>query len=160
ELTLEMAELYAALESALDPLRTGGDRQTGRTRRVNVEAELRAAGCTLTRAQFYHLVAFIGKALYPDWSPDELACHPQEGLQFCERIAELEGRSREVEADLHAALLTIPNMTHPEAPVGTTSEDNKVLRRVGEPPRFDFTPKDHVALAEALDLVDFEAGSS
>jgi seryl-tRNA synthetase len=44
--------------------------------------------------------------------------------------------------------------------VGTTAADNKVLRRWGEPRKFDFKPKDHVALAEALDLVDFEAGAS
>src|SRR5205823_12478304 len=62
--------------------------------------------------------------------------------------------------DLEALLLTIPNMTHPDAPVGTTAQDNKVLRRWGEPRQLDFAPKDHVALAEALDLVDFEAGSS
>src|SRR5206468_2332672 len=48
----------------------------------------------------------------------------------------------------------------PDAPVGTTAADNRVLRRWGEPRRFDFAPKDHVALAEALDLVDFEGGAS
>jgi seryl-tRNA synthetase len=56
--------------------------------------------------------------------------------------------------------MTIPNMTHPDAPVGSTPADNKELRRVGEPRKFDFVPKDHVAIAEALDLVDFEAGAS
>src|SRR5204863_5544797 len=56
-------------------------------------------------------------------------------------------------------LLTIPNLSHPDAPVGTTAEDNKVLHRWGEPRTFAFPPKDHVALAEALDLVDFEAGA-
>jgi seryl-tRNA synthetase len=39
-------------------------------------------------------------------------------------------------------------------------ERNKVLRKWGEPHKFDFPAKDHVALAEALDLVDFEAGAS
>jgi seryl-tRNA synthetase len=67
---------------------------------------------------------------------------------------------KQVEADLRAALLLIPNMTHPDAPVGTTAEDNKVLRRWGEPRKFDFKALDHTAIAEALDLVDFEAGSS
>jgi seryl-tRNA synthetase len=73
-----------------------------------------------------------------------------------EKIAQLEKNLKQVESDLHAVLRNIPNMTHPEAPAGN---DNKVLRRWGEPPRFDFEPKDHVALAEALDLVDFEAGA-
>jgi seryl-tRNA synthetase len=83
----------------------------------------------------------------------------QEGRKLREQVAELEPRLKQVEADLHAVLLTIPNMSHPEAPVGTTAEDNKVIRRWGEPRRFDFPVKDHVALAEALDLVDFDAGA-
>jgi seryl-tRNA synthetase len=83
-----------------------------------------------------------------------------EGKSLKEKVAGFESRVKEVEADLRAALMVIPNMTHPDAPVGTTAEDNKVLRRWGEPRKFDFTARDHVALAEALDLVDFEAGSS
>jgi seryl-tRNA synthetase len=83
-----------------------------------------------------------------------------EGKALRERKTAMEAEVKKVEADLHAALLTIPNMTHPDAPVGSTPADNKVLRRIGEPRQFDFAPKDHVALAEALDLVDFEAGAS
>jgi seryl-tRNA synthetase len=72
----------------------------------------------------------------------------------------MEKQLKEVQEKLHCALLTIPNMTHPEAPVGTTADDNKILRQWGEPRKFDFGAKDHVALAEALQLVDFEAGAS
>src|SRR5260370_15181130 len=57
---------------------------------------------------------------------------------------------------MRPALPAFPNMTHPSAPVGN---DNKILRRWGKPREFDFPVKDHVALAERLDLVDFEAGS-
>ena len=51
-------------------------------------------------------------------------------------------------------------MTHPAAPIGALPEDNKVIKTWGESTKFDFKPKDHVAVAEALDLVDFEAGSA
>src|SRR5260221_1578116 len=51
-------------------------------------------------------------------------------------------------------------MTHPDAPVSKDPAGNKVVHKWGEPRKFDFTPKDHVALAEALDLVDFEAGAA
>ena len=51
-------------------------------------------------------------------------------------------------------------MTHPDAPVGATPADNKVIKHLGRAAKFDFKPKDHVALAEALDLVDFEAGAA
>src|SRR6266550_373645 len=50
----------------------------------------------------------------------------------------------------------IPKETHPDAPVGTTAGDNKVITTWGERPKFEFKPRDHVALVEALDLADFE----
>jgi seryl-tRNA synthetase len=83
-----------------------------------------------------------------------------EGKKLREEIAVHQEEMKPIERDLHALLLTIPNMSHPDAPVGTTAEDNKVIRRWGEPRSFDFPAKDHVALAETLDLADFEAGSS
>jgi seryl-tRNA synthetase len=83
----------------------------------------------------------------------------QEGQNLRERIAGLEARLKQVEVEERAVLLTIPNMSHPDAPIGTTAEDNKVLRRWGEPRKLDFPPKDHVALGEALDLIDFETGA-
>jgi seryl-tRNA synthetase len=83
-----------------------------------------------------------------------------EGKSLREQVGGLEKQLKEVQEQLHAALLTIPNMTHPDAPVGTTAEDNKVIHKWGEPRPFDFAAKDHVALAEALQLVDFEAGAS
>jgi seryl-tRNA synthetase len=83
----------------------------------------------------------------------------QEGKTVKEQVAGREKQLKQVEADLRAALATIPNMSHPAAPVGTTAEDNKVLATWGEPRRFDFPARDHVAIAEALDLIDFEAGS-
>jgi seryl-tRNA synthetase len=83
----------------------------------------------------------------------------QEGRSLREVVASLETQVKEVEAELRNALCALPNMTHPDAPVGGTPEDNKVISTWGEPRRFDFAAKDHVALAEALDLVDFEAGA-
>src|SRR4051812_42861025 len=64
-----------------------------------------------------------------------------EGKALREQVAGLEAQSKQVETELRNVLATIPNMTHPDAPVGTTAEDNKVLRRWGEPRKFDFTPK-------------------
>jgi seryl-tRNA synthetase len=82
-----------------------------------------------------------------------------EGKRLREQVAGLEKQREQVEADLRAVLLTIPNMTHPDAPVSADATGNKVIRTWGAPRAFDFAPKDHVALCEALDLVDFEAGA-
>ncbi len=78
------------------------------------------------------------------------------GRDLRKRTALVEDQRKQIEADLREVLLTIPNLSHPDAPVGN---ENKVLRRVGEPRKFDFPAKDHIALAEALDLVNFDAGS-
>jgi len=56
-------------------------------------------------------------------------------------------------------LSAIPNLTHPDTPIGTSEKDNRVLREHGKKPQFTFTPKDHVELMESLDLVDFERGA-
>src|SRR5205807_48554 len=82
-----------------------------------------------------------------------------EGRTLREQVTDSETRIKQIEAEQRAVLLSIPNMSHPAAPVGTTAEDNKVLRRWGEPRKFDFPMKDHVVLGEALDLIDFEAGA-
>jgi seryl-tRNA synthetase len=83
-----------------------------------------------------------------------------EGKELKGRVAKLEQELKQIEADLHAAVMQVPNMTHPDAPVSRDPAGNKVLRTWGQPRKFDFKPKDHVAIAEALDLVDFEAGAS
>ncbi|MBX9681487.1 MAG: serine--tRNA ligase [Gemmataceae bacterium] len=82
-----------------------------------------------------------------------------QGKEWREQIVKMDADLDQVEADLKAILMTIPNMTHPNAPVGTLAEDNKVIKAWGEKPKFDFKPKDHLAVAEALDLIDMEAGA-
>lgn len=81
----------------------------------------------------------------------------QEGKALREKVTALEGQGKKIADDLRAALCVIPNMTHPDAPVG---DENKVIRTWGEPRKFDFAVKDHVALCESLQLADFEAGAS
>jgi len=102
----------------------------------------------------------ISKLMGPEKDPAKKEELKAEGKRLREQKTIMEAEVKQVEAELHVALLTIPNMTHPDAPVGATPADNKVLRKWGEPRKFDFVPKDHVALAEALDLVDFEAGAA
>src|SRR5262249_37160446 len=83
----------------------------------------------------------------------------QEGRDLRAKVSELEAKAKQIEADLRAVIMTIPNMTHPDAPVSTDPNGNKVIKTWGEPRKFDFPAKDHVAIAESLDLVDFEEGA-
>jgi seryl-tRNA synthetase len=50
----------------------------------------------------------------------------------------------------------LPNIPDEAAPDGESEEDNVEIRRWGDPPTFDFEPKDHLALGEALGLIDVE----
>jgi seryl-tRNA synthetase len=69
---------------------------------------------------------------------------------------EMEGRLKEVEEKIEAALLGVPNLPHESVPVGRDSADNPVVRTWGEKPRFSFGPKQHDELGEALGMLDFE----
>lgn len=77
-----------------------------------------------------------------------------------ERIAELDTELRGVEEARDRLLLSIPNAPHAATPLGATEDDNPVVRVVGEPKKFDFEPKDHVELAEALDIADFRRAAN
>jgi seryl-tRNA synthetase len=72
-----------------------------------------------------------------------------------EELAGEEARLRELEAARDVELLALPNLPAPEAPDGG-EDDAVVLRRVGEPRAFDFTPRDHVDLGVALGGLDLE----
>lgn len=79
----------------------------------------------------------------------------EKGKKIKESLTEKEKELEEVEVKRHALLMQIPNLTHPDAPVGKSDEDNKVVRQVGEPRKIE-NPLDHVALAAKYDLIDFE----
>ncbi len=61
-----------------------------------------------------------------------------------------------VQAQLQEILLFTPNLPHESVPPGADEEDNVEVRRWGEPPAFDFEPRDHVDLGEGLGMMDFE----
>ena len=78
-----------------------------------------------------------------------------------EELAAVEKRAEELEADLERALLRLPNVPHPEAPVGDDESDNVETERWGFEDRRELpaevTP--HYDLGEELDVLDFERGA-
>src|SRR5262245_17620054 len=56
----------------------------------------------------------------------------EEGKGIKAKVAELEARAKQVDADLHTAMLTLPNLTHPDAPIGQTADANRIVCKVGE----------------------------
>jgi seryl-tRNA synthetase len=82
-----------------------------------------------------------------------------EGKQLRAELGASEDRLRHLETEVRQQLGRIPNLTHPDAPIGTTEDQSRVVRKVGTPRTFDFPPRDHVAIGKALDLIDFESGA-
>lgn len=92
-------------------------------------------------------------------SPEERSVLIEEGKSLKESIASGESELSEAESQLFSLASQIPNMAHPDAPVGKEDKDNSEIRRSGTIPRFDFQPKDHVELGAELDILDFETAT-
>ncbi|NLX98047.1 MAG: serine--tRNA ligase [Rhodopirellula sp.] len=98
----------------------------------------------------------IGKAK----DATEREARKEEGRQLREQAAAAETAMAAVVEELAAIHRSIPNLSHPDAPIGADDKAN-LERFKGKTPvtQFDFQPLDHVQLAERLDLMDFEAGA-
>ena len=81
------------------------------------------------------------------------------GKAIKDEIATLEAKLKETEEKLEEAARQIPNMVHPETPIGKLDTENLEVKVSGTPRKFDFEPKDHVQIAETLDILDFDRGT-
>jgi seryl-tRNA synthetase len=90
----------------------------------------------------------------------------REGRDTAELVATSKARAAEIrdqevtlqqiEERRRAILLTLPNLPHESVPVGATAADNQEVRRWGVLPTFDFEPKPHWEIGQALGILDFE----
>ncbi|MBM3846939.1 MAG: serine--tRNA ligase, partial [Verrucomicrobia bacterium] len=76
-----------------------------------------------------------------------------------DKIAALDKQVAEAEHSRDQILIRLPNLPHSSVALGKSAEDNPVIRVHGEKPTFAFKPSDHVALCQALKLIDFERGA-
>jgi seryl-tRNA synthetase len=83
---------------------------------------------------------------------------PEEGRRLRDQINALEVAATEMDARMKDLLLRVPNMPDTSVPVGTSEEDNVIVRTIGEAPKMDFQPKPHWELGEKLGIIDFERG--
>ncbi len=79
----------------------------------------------------------------------------ERGKKLKEDVSAKESDLEMVEKAWREEALKLPNMTHPDAPIGKTDDDNKVIDTVGEIRKLE-KPRSHVELAEMHDLIDFE----
>jgi seryl-tRNA synthetase len=95
-------------------------------------------------------------ALMKEGKKDEAEARRAEVSGLKDRIAELDGLRAQTEERMHEILSTLPNIPHSSVPVGADESANIEVRRWGTRPEFDFEPKDHVDLANALGILDLE----
>ena len=82
----------------------------------------------------------------------------EKGRELREQIKTLEDTVRSLDENLRELLLRVPNIPQDSVPVGTSEDDNIVARSWGEIPSFNFTPRPHWELGEALGIIDFDRG--
>jgi seryl-tRNA synthetase len=102
------------------------------------------------------------EALAAGRSQDELKA---EAAKLVEQVSEMKARVKQLETEhreacdqLDAALLTVAQPAADEVPIGKDDTENVEVRRVGEIPKFDFEPQDHVTLMTRLQMLDVDRG--
>lgn len=82
-----------------------------------------------------------------------------ETRELGDKIADLDQRVAQVDAERDQLMLRVPNLPHETVPAGKSAEDNPEIRVHGQKAAYDFKPKSHVELCESLKLVDFARGA-
>ena len=86
----------------------------------------------------------------------EAAAVMEETRALKAKLDELDTTAVSLDDQLRLALARVPNLTRDEVPIGTSEADNKTVKTWGEPRKFDFAPKPHWELGEALGILDLE----
>jgi seryl-tRNA synthetase len=128
---------------------------------INLVVKLadRRSGLIQELNELKHQQNQLAKSVGGERDPERRKYLIAESRRMKEAIPERETELQMVERRLREEMLKIPNMTHPDSPIGKDDTENVELKRVGEIPTFDFEPRDHVELGEALGIIDFEAGT-
>ena len=83
----------------------------------------------------------------------------EKGKSLKERLEKEEHALLAVEEELQRELRKVPNPIKPDVKVGKDESENEVIKTVGTPRKFDFEPKDHLTLGQALDIIDTETAA-
>src|SRR5438045_3348997 len=116
-----------------------------------LDTEIRAAKTEIERLRAERNAI---SAQFPKASAEEKAELGRKAKEAGARASELETGLTRKEAELSKLMLQLPGIPYDGAPVGPDESFNQVIRTVGEPPRFDFEPLDHVALIEKNDWAE------
>ena len=122
---------------------------------LKLDTERRAAATAQQEAQSRRnvLAREIGQAKR---TGGDTTAQEAEATSLRGEMERLDARTGELDAELRTALAVLPNVLDAEVPDGADEAGNVELKRWGTPPAFDFTPRQHFQLGEALGLMDFE----
>jgi seryl-tRNA synthetase len=95
----------------------------------------------------------------PKLKDDEKRKRIAEMKEVANRISDLDARAAGLEESRAEIVLNIPNMPDATVPIGPSPTDNVMIREGGITRQFDFAPKDHIAIGEDLDILDFKRGA-
>lgn len=84
----------------------------------------------------------------------------EEGIAIKKETAELEIKLPDLDREFMTLMIALPNIPSADTPLGPDDSGNKVLREIGDIPKFDFKPKEHWELGAALDLIDNERATN
>ena len=118
---------------------------------LRLDAEVRAAKTEIDRLRAERNAVSVR---FKDASPEEKAALGRQAKEAGARASGLESELSDKEAALRWLMLKLPGIPYEGAPVGPDESANIVIRTVGEVPKFDFEPLDHVALIEKNDWGD------
>lgn len=90
---------------------------------------------------------------------EDIAASSEEAKHIKRQCERCDSQLKEVQQQLEAIYLTIPNIPDPTVPVGKDETDNQIIRTWGTLPHFDFSPKDHVDLGQKNKCMDFGSAS-
>lgn len=102
----------------------------------------------------------VAKSIGQTKDPAEREARKEEGRKLRDQKDAAQAEHDRLDQECFALQNLIPNMTHPDAPVGSGDHANREVRRGITPIRtFDFKPKDHVELGESLGIIDLDGGA-
>ena len=146
---LELVEEKLRARGA-DPAALLGDfRALDRSRR---EAITLAEQCKARRNELSQQVGALMKA----GKKDEASAIQEETRALKEKLDELDKTAADLDEKLRQSLARVPNLTRDEVPAGLSEADNKTVKTWGEQKKFDFIPKPHWEIGEALGILDLE----
>jgi len=98
----------------------------------------------------------ISEAKKQKKSPSELLKNAKE---IPEQITEIEEKTKKLQEEIKEMLLQIPNIIHKSVPIGKDDSQNKEIKKIGKPKKFNFPIKNHIELAEKLGIADFDTSA-